>query len=121
MGLKLKSTKNTIAMAQNVDKIVFNGNDPILVSGVYYIPTISEEGILTWVATGADMPVVEPFNVVGPKGEPGVYIGSTPGANDKVWLEPDAVVTVPYTTKEEVDNAIEEAINSIVVVDEVSY
>ncbi len=112
MGLKLKATK---------DSISFNDKEAVLVSGVYYIPTVSDDGVLTWVATGADMPIIEPAIVKGEKGEPGVYIGDNPGENDKVWIQPDAEAVIPYTTKEEVDNAIDEAINSIVVVDEVSY
>lgn len=112
MALKFKVSR---------DNIVINDKEPILVSGCYYIPQIDENGILTWVPSGAEMPVVDPANVRGPKGDSGVYIGLTPGENDRVWIEPDATAEIPYTTKEDVNTAIEEAINSITVVDEVSY
>ena len=105
MGLKLKANK---------DAIVFNKDEPVLIGGCYYIPQVSEDGILIWVPSGADMPVIEPANVRGPQGDSGVYIGDNPGENDRVWIQPDA-------TQETVDEKIEEAINSIVVVDEVSY
>ena len=112
MGLKLKANK---------DLIVFNKDEPVLIGGAYYIPQVSEDGVLTWVPSGADMPVVEAAIIRGPQGDSGVYIGDNPGENDKVWIQPDAEADIPYATKDEMDNAIEEAINSIVVVDEVSY
>jgi hypothetical protein len=105
MALKLKANK---------DAIVFNKDEPVLISGAYYIPQVSEDGVLTWVPSGADMPVVEAAIIRGPQGNPGVYIGDNPGENDKVWIQPDAA-------QETVDDKIEEAINSIVIVDEVSY
>lgn len=121
MALKLKATKEAINLAATANTISFNGTEPVLISGCYYVPQVSEDGVLTWVPSGADMPVIEPANVKGPQGESGVYIGSTPGEHDRVWIQPDATAEIPYTTKEEVNEAIEEAINSIVVVDEVSY
>lgn len=121
MALKLKATKEAINLATNSNIISFNGTEPVLISGCYYIPQVSEDGVLTWVPSGADMPVIEPANIKGPAGESGVYIGLTPGENDRVWIQPDATAEIPYATKDEVNNAIDEAINSIVVVDEVSY
>lgn len=116
MGLKLTANKKSINLVNSTDSIEFNKPQPVLVSGAYYVPQV-EEGVLSWFPSGAEMPVVESADVRGPKGESGVYIGSTPGEDDRVWIEPDATQEIPYATKEEV----QEAINSIVIVDEVPF
>ena len=120
MGLKLTASKKNINLVNSNENIEFNKPQPTLVSGVYYVPQV-EDGVLSWFASGAEMPEVASAVVVGPKGESGVYIGSTPGEDDRVWIEPDATQDIPYATKEEVSNAVEEAINSIVIVDEVPF
>ena len=120
MALKLTANKKNISLVSSQDTIELNKPQPVLVSGAYYVPQV-EEGILSWFPSGAEMPVVESADVRGPQGESGVYIGSTPGENDRVWIEPDATQDIPYATKEEVNTAVEEAINSITIVDEVSY
>ena len=107
MGLKLKAGNGNIA---------FNGKEPIYVSGVYYVPYIDDEGYLHWVASGANMPELEKVYVRGTdgytpikgvdyfdgeKGDSGVYIGSTPGENDRVWIEPTDGETVKNANEEE--------------------
>lgn len=92
MGLKLKASNGNIA---------FNGKEPIYVSGVYYVPYIDEEGYLHWVASGANMPELEKVYVRGEAGKSGVYIGSTPGENDRVWIEPTDGETVKDANEEE--------------------
>ena len=39
--------------------------------GGYYIPSVSEEGELTWEGSNDEMPPVDPANIKGPKGDPG--------------------------------------------------
>lgn len=119
MGLKLKASNGNIA---------FNGKEPIYVSGVYYVPYIDEEGYLHWVASGANMPELEKVYVRGAdgytpikgvdyfdgytplkgvdyfdgeKGDSGVYIGSTPGENDRVWIEPTDDEVIRNVNEEE--------------------
>jgi hypothetical protein len=127
MGLKLKANK---------DAIVFNKDKPVLVSGAYYIPQIDENGVLTWVPTGAEMPVVDPFNVVGPAGEPGnsgIYVGSEMPTDEDVylWVDTEGEIAEAITETEltqaitaseaKTETAIQEAIDSITIVDEVSF
>ena len=80
-----------------------------------------EEGYLHWVASGANMPELEKVYVRGTdgytpikgvdyfdgeKGDSGVYIGSTPGENDRVWINPDDDEVLDIVTREEVEQII---------------
>lgn len=94
--------------------------------GGYYVPTVSEEGILQWSPTQPDMPAVEAVSIVGPPGErgvdgipgeSGVYIGENEPINAKVWINPaevpdvgltiEDVKALGYITEEEVDSKID--------------
>lgn len=67
-------------------------------AGYYFIPSVSDEGIISWTNNGG-LPNPEPKNIMGPpgkdgeKGEPGdsgVYIGDEEPTNDaNVWIDTD--------------------------------
>ena len=61
--IELKQRKNNIALSTGQ---YLRGED-----GGYYIPEVSQEGILSWTGTAEGMPIPEPANVKGPKGDKG--------------------------------------------------
>lgn len=69
--------------------------------GGYYIPVISEDGMLTWTTSDSAMGGVDfKFNVVGPEGkqgDPGVYYGSEEPTdpNIMVWIDEDGLPDSP--------------------------
>lgn len=50
--------------------------------GGHYIPSVTDDGILSWAASKADMPAVDPVNVKGPKGD-------TPIKGTDYWTDAD--------------------------------
>ena len=76
--------------------------------GGYYIPSVNEEGQLTWTPSAEDMPAVEGAIIKGADGKPGLYVGTTePTDGSLVWLNPNGVASEEVVTKEDVDKAIE--------------
>lgn len=69
--------------------------------GGYYIPVISEDGMLTWTTSDSAMSDVDfKFNVIGPEGKqgnPGVYIGKEEpdDPNITVWIDEDGQPDLP--------------------------
>lgn len=57
----------------------------------YYIPSVSEDGILTWTPTEEGMPEVEAVNILGPEGKVGIRgpqgVAGLPGADGTVAFE----------------------------------
>lgn len=99
----------------------FQGGD-----GGYYVPTVSEDGLLEWSPSQPDMPAVEAVNITGPAGEQGkdgkagesgVYIGENEPINANVWINPaevpdvgltiEDVKALGYVTEAEVDSKID--------------
>ena len=75
--------------------------------GGYYIPNIDDEGVLTWVPSEEGMePVEEKISVIGPKGEPGFYVGTEePTGEELVWINPNGTnvnefATIDFVRKE---------------------
>ena len=68
--------------------------------GGYYIPNIDDEGVLTWVPSEEGMePVEEKFGVIGPKGEPGFYVGTEePTGEELVWINPNGTNVNEFAT-----------------------
>jgi hypothetical protein len=139
--INLVNKNGALALSQKMMK----GDD-----GGYYIPSIDEAtGIITWIPSEEDMAAIEGANIKGPKGDTGVYIGSEPPTDEDiaVWVNPEGeasaelatkayvdekiegigIPEIPevdlsnYYTKEEVDNAIDEALAAIIDGEEVEY
>ena len=68
--------------------------------GGYYIPNIDDEGVLTWVPSEEGMePVEEKINIIGPKGEPGFYVGTEePTGEELVWINPNGTNVNEFAT-----------------------
>ena len=68
--------------------------------GGYYIPNIDDEGVLTWVPSEQGMePVEEKINIIGPKGEPGFYVGTEePTGEELVWINPNGTNVNEFAT-----------------------
>lgn len=70
--------------------------------GPYYVPSVDENGILSWTNTG-ELPNPDPVNIVGPDGQP-FYIAGTvatvadlPATGDGAWLVGSAAPYEAYT------------------------
>lgn len=102
MTVKLAGSAGSVNLTQKMMK----GDD-----GGYYYPFIDENSNLSWVASESGMAAPpQPINIagpVGPKGEPGVYVGSEEPAEDVlIWLDPQGEASDNLATKEYVDEAI---------------
>ena len=102
MTVKLGGAAGNVTLTQQMMK----GDD-----GGYYYPSIDEAANLSWVASESDMAAPpQPINIAGPagpKGEPGVYVGSEEPAEDVlIWLDPQGEASEALVTKEYVDEAI---------------
>ncbi len=53
--------------------------------GGYYTPSVTDDGLLSWTPSKANMPEVEAVNIKGPKGDPGY----TPIAGKDYWTAAD--------------------------------
>lgn len=79
--------------------------------GGYYIPTIDENGVITWTPTDIEMEPAESANILGPTGptgSPGVYVGTEEPTdpNILVWLCPAGDVSDYVMTENEVKDFI---------------
>lgn len=82
--LKLTNTNGNVELKRGMMK----GDD-----GGYYIPSVNENGELTWTPSEEGMAAVtEKVGIVGPKGEPGepgFYVGTEePTGEELVWINP---------------------------------
>lgn len=92
--------------AIDLSKKMLKGDD-----GGYYIPKVSNDGILTWVPSEPDMKPAEEASIIGPpgpQGETGIHVGpDEPVDKDVVvWIDTDAVSADELATKEYVDQAV---------------
>ena len=92
--------------AIDLSKKMLKGDD-----GGYYIPKVSNDGILTWVPSEPDMKPAEEASIVGPpgpQGKTGIHVGpDEPVDKDVVvWIDTDAVSADELATKEYVDQAV---------------
>ena len=89
----------------DLTKATLKGDD-----GGYYIPSVDDEGNLTWEPSEEGMPVIEGANVKGdegPRGESGVYVGTTEPADESlIWINPEGAANDDIATKKYVDEAI---------------
>ena len=100
----IKLVKNQGAV--DLSKKMMKGDD-----GGYYIPTVDNEGNLSWSGSEAEMPAIEGANIQGPQGDPGyntVWIGTEApeDPNMTVWVDIDGKPTEGLATKGYVDEAI---------------
>lgn len=89
--------------------------------GGYYKPSYSDEGLLEWTPSQADMPPVEPMLVMGKDGakgdtgDSGVHVGdSEPTNGATVWIVPNELPSYIMTedqVKAYIDSALEEVEN----------
>lgn len=90
----------------------FKGDD-----GGYYIPSVDDEGNLSWTPTEENMETPLEVNIRGPQGEPGVdgndnvYVGAEePSSEHLIWINPEEELdNEGFATKEYVDKAIAQA------------
>lgn len=118
MAVKLKASNANLDLKTNIGQLI-KGED-----GGYYIPVIDEEGNLTWVASEEEMPEIVGANIIGPKGESGVYVGTEEPTDDSViWINPEGQGTADdkIATKEYVDNAIANALEGIANAEDGAY
>lgn len=102
MAIKLKTNTGAIDLTNNA---VIRGID-----GGYYIPNVDLDGNLSWTAVKEGMPTVPGANIRGIQGEPGVYIGTNPGEDDLVWIDPSDGEVTGIITPDEVQTMINNAI-----------
>lgn len=83
--------------------------------GGHYIPSVDEEGNLTWTPSDEDMPAVEGANILGPQGAPGVYLGEEEPTDPTVavWLVPTGELTDYVMTETEVKTLIDESLEEV--------
>lgn len=92
--------------AIDLSKKMLKGDD-----GGYYIPKVSNDGILSWVPSEPDMKPAEEASIIGPpgpQGETGIHVGpDEPVDKDVVvWIDTDAISADELATKEYVDQAV---------------
>lgn len=99
--IQLVDKNGALALGQKMMK----GDD-----GGYYIPSVDENGNLTWIPSEEDMAAIEGANIKGPRGDTGVYIGSEPPVDEDiaVWVNPEGEATAELATKSYVDEAIKD-------------
>ena len=118
MALKLKANNAKLDLKTNIGQLI-KGDD-----GGYYIPSIDEEGNLTWTASEADMPEIVGANIIGPEGESGVYVGTTEPTDDSlIWINPEGqgIAGDNIATKAYVDEAINAALEGIANAEDGAY
>ena len=109
MAIKLQEKNGAI----DLTKKMFKGDD-----GGYYVPSVDEEGNLTWTPSEEDMEAVEAANIRGPRGIDGVPGKNTvwcgdeePGEDFDVWIAPGGTPTYVMTAEqcqEYIDAALRE-------------
>lgn len=92
--------------AIDLSKKMLKGDD-----GGYYIPKVSNDGILTWVPSEPDMKPAEEASIIGPpgpQGETGIHVGPDEPVDKDVivWIDTDAETADELATKEYVDQAV---------------
>lgn len=100
MAIKLKTNSGAIDLSAPVVKGIDGG---------YYIPNIDLDGNLSWTPVRDTMPTVPGANIKGVPGDPGksgVYIGTSPGEDDMVWIDPTDGITNNMMTREEIEELI---------------
>ena len=108
--IKLTTNNGAVNVAQKMMK----GDD-----GGYYVPTVEEDGTLTWKASAEDMPVVEGSNIMGPTGPigpSGIYVGQedpTDNPDILVWIVPDGEVSDYVMTETEVKSYIDDSLEEV--------
>jgi hypothetical protein len=107
--IELKKNNGAVSVAQKMMK----GED-----GGYYVPIVEEDGTLTWEASAANMPNVEPSNITGPTGpmgSSGIYVGEDEPTdpNILVWLIPTGEVSDYVMTETEVKSYIDESLGEV--------
>lgn len=115
MGIKLVKNNGNLNLTAPAAGMVIQGED-----GGYYIPTVDENGILTWTPTKETMEAVAEANIKGKDGAPGkdgkdgidgssgIYVGTTAPTDSEalIWINPDGEEPAEYATKEYVDEAV---------------
>ena len=109
MGIKLIKNNGNIDLKTTGTSTVIQGED-----GGYYIPSVDENGILTWTPTKETMEAIESANIKGADGAPGkdgsdgIYVGTTEPTDSEalIWINPDGEEPEEYATKEYVNAAI---------------
>ena len=74
MAIQLKAKSSNVSIqgkSGNVDLTANVGQTIVGDDGGFYLPSVSDEGILTWTPSEAEMPAVPSANIKGPQGEPG--------------------------------------------------
>lgn len=105
MAIKLKTSGGAVDLTAPQ---VVRGID-----GGYYIPNVDLDGNLTWHPIRENMPDVPAINIKGnkgDKGDSGVYIGTTPGEDDFVWIDPTDGEVTTIMTRQEVERMLEAVI-----------
>jgi len=108
MAIKLRGNNDNLSFSKGLAK----GDD-----GGYYIPSVNEDSVLSWVASESDMPEVESVNIRGEqglKGESGVYVGTEEPTDDSlIWINPDGEASGELATKSYVDEVVKEEVSKI--------
>jgi len=109
MAIKLRGNNDNLSFSKGLAK----GDD-----GGYYIPSVNEDSVLSWVASESDMPEVESVSIRGEqglKGESGVYVGTEEPTDDSlIWINPDGEESGELATKAYVDETVKkEVVNEI--------
>ena len=109
MAIKLQEKNGTLDLTRKM----FKGDD-----GGYYVPSIDEDGVLSWTPTEEDMEAVEAMLIKGPtgekgdKGEPGkdaVWLGEEePGDDYTIWIAPAGEESQAVVTYEEMVDYVAE-------------
>lgn len=74
MAIQLKAKSSNVSIqgkSGNVDLTANVGQTIIGDDGGFYLPSVSDEGILTWTPSEVEMPAVPSANIKGPQGETG--------------------------------------------------
>lgn len=101
MAIQLKANTGQVNLTSGA---VIRGID-----GGYYIPNVDAEGNLTWVPIKEGMVEAPGANIKGVQGDSGVYIGTTPGETDLVWIDPTDGEVTGIITPDEVQEMINKA------------
>lgn len=95
--IQLKQAKSNV----NIQYPGFEGE-----AGGYYIPSVDEEGLLTWTPSKEGMKEAENALIVGAPGESGVYVGDEAPTSANVWIDTNSSLDEELATKQYVDDAI---------------